>query len=350
MSSREPWTVALAESGQLPDSVIRFGIRRLLRGRLAEQAAGDPFLAAERLASFADALREAPIALRPERANDQHYEVPPAFFREVLGPRLKYSCALFDGPEDTLRGAEDRMLDLTCQRAGIEDGMRVLDLGCGWGSLSLWIAEHYPTCRVVSVSNSKPQREHILGECDRLGHDRIEVVTADVNDFQPEGRFDRVVSIEMFEHVRNWGALFERISSWLQPDGQAFLHFFCHRDVAYPYEDRGDGDWMTRHFFTGGIMPADSMPYLFSEALRVDRHWRVDGKHYARTADAWLARLDERRDAILPVLADCYGQDEAEHWFQRWRLFFLAVSELFGFRSGREWWVAHYRLVPQVRS
>jgi cyclopropane-fatty-acyl-phospholipid synthase len=246
-----------------------------------------------------------------------------------------------------LAAADEAMLALTCQRAEMADGMRVLDLGCGWGSLSLWLAEHYPSCRVLAVSNSKPQREFILGRCARLGLDNVEVLTADVNHFAPEQRFDRVLSVEMFEHVRNHELLLARIAAWLEPDGKLFVHHFAHREYAYPYETQGDDDWMGRHFFSGGIMPSDDLLLHFQRDLVVERNWRVNGVHYQKTCEAWLARQDARREALLPILAGVYGAQEADRWFQRWRIFFLACSELFGYGEGNEWWVTHVRMAPR---
>jgi cyclopropane-fatty-acyl-phospholipid synthase len=234
------------------------------------------------------------------------------------------------------------MLALTCERAGIEDEMRVLDLGCGWGSLSTWIARNYPHCRVLALSNSKDQREHILSRRDTLGLTGLEVVTADVNYFEASDRFDRVVSVEMFEHVRNHPLLLSRIARWLEPEGRLFVHAFCHRSLAYPYEAEGESNWMGRHFFTGGMMPSDAWLLRCQDDLRVLRQWRLSGEHYQRTLDAWLRNLDTSRELAREILQDVYGPDQASIWLQRWRLFLLACSELFGYRGGQEWWVGHY--------
>ncbi len=338
--------IGLAEAGWLPDAAIRRGIRALLRRRLREVHGADA--AATRGALLAT-LAASPIALATDAANAQHYEVPAEFFGLALGPRRKYSACWF-APGDDLARAEERMLALTCERAEIEDGMRILDLGCGWGSLTLWLAERYPRARVLAVSNSKSQREHVLGECARRGFGHVQVVTGDANRFEPEGRFDRVVSIEMFEHLRNWPRMLARVARWLEPEGRAFLHVFCHRDTPYLFEDRGASDWMARHFFSGGLMPSADLIDAFDRNLRVEARWSLGGVHYARTAEAWLRNLDASREPALEVLARAHGSAEARRALQRWRLFFLACAELFAFRSGREWGVAHYRLVPAERA
>jgi len=336
----------LAESGRLPDGLVRWGIRGILERKLAELARSGP---AARDAFVAE-LRRSPVALVPDQANAQHYEWPPAFFEAVLGPRLKYSCAWFPPGVDDLAEAEEAMLALTCERAALEDGMTVLDLGCGWGSLALWIAERYPRCRVLAVSNSKAQREFVVGRASGLGLGNLEVRTADMNAFESERRFDRVVSVEMFEHMRNWEALLQRISHWLEPEGRLFLHFFAHRTWAYPYESDGADDWMGRHFFTGGMMPSADLLDHFSEHLEVEAHWEVSGVHYQRTCQAWLRRQDAAHKALAPILEAAVGAREASVAFQRWRLFFLACAELFASGGGEEWRVCHRRLRPRAQD
>jgi cyclopropane-fatty-acyl-phospholipid synthase len=337
----------LAEAGLVPDALVRAGIRRLLRRRLRELVLDGCEAQAEAAEAFRSEQRLRPVALVPDLANAQHYEVAPAFFERVLGPRMKYSCALWPAGAADLAAAEEAMLALTCRRAEVADGMRVLDLGCGWGSLSLWLAERHPGCRVLAVSNSKLQREFILGRCARLGLRNVEVVTADVNRFAPDRRFDRVISVEMFEHVRNHERLLSRIASWLEPDGKLFVHHFAHRTRAYAFEAGGRDDWMGRHFFSGGIMPSDDLLLHCQQDLAVERSWRVSGQHYRRTAEAWLARQDAQRAQLLAILADGCGPAQARLAFERWRIFFLACAELFGFRGGDEWWVTHVRMVPR---
>lgn len=332
----------LAEAGVFPDPALRFGIRRLLEDRLRQSVGGDQAARAREEAALVEAFRKGPIAISTDAANEQHYEVPAAFFEEVLGPRLKYSCCLWDASTTDLGAAEERMLELTAERAGIEDGMRILDLGCGWGSFTLWAAERFPNAEVFGVSNSRVQRNLILSRASSRGLDNVRVETADINVFDPRTRFDRVVSIEMMEHVRNHPALFARIASWLSPGGSAFAHIFCHRSRTYAYEARDASDWMARHFFTGGMMPSESLFERYQDDLVLADRWRVGGDHYARTCNAWLERLDQKRDVVLPILVEGYGND-ATRWFHRWRLFFMACAELFAYRGGREWFVSHYR-------
>jgi cyclopropane-fatty-acyl-phospholipid synthase len=338
------WAIELAERRVAPDSLVRIGMRRVLGQRLRSQRR-DGASAEE----FARAMRSEPIAVATDDANRQHYELPPDFFATVLGPYLKYSSCLWDDDVHTLAEAEERMLALTCERSGIRDGMEVLDLGCGWGSLSLWIARHYPGCRVLAVSNSRLQAEFIRRRCAEEGIDRVDVVTSDMNDFHTERRFHRVVSVEMFEHMRNWGKLFQRVAGWLRPDGAFLQHVFCHREHAYLYLDRGASDWMARHFFTGGIMPSEDLPRQFPEHLEVVDQWRVNGLHYSRTLEAWREAMDANREPLLPVFEATYGTD-ADRWFARWRMFFMACSELFRYGNGLEWFVVHTLLRPKSCS
>jgi len=331
----------MAEAGVFPDLVLRSGTRHLLRRRLRESVSGSLEARTREQSALMDRLANGPIAVAVAAANEQHYEVPAPFFELVLGPRLKYSCCQWDSSTRDLAAAEEAMLELTSRRAEIEDGMRVLDLGCGWGSFSLWAAERFPNSRILAVSNSRLQRDFIEARAADRGLTNVRVQTADINDFEPDEQFDRLVSIEMMEHVRNHRALFERIARWLAPGGLAFSHIFCHRSHAYTYEHRDPSDWMAKNFFTGGMMPSEELFGRYQDHLALREQWRVNGRHYHRTCDAWLERLDKNRDDALQILADGYGSD-ASRWFHRWRLFFIACSELFAYRGGEEWFVSHY--------
>jgi len=344
MSSVTAKAVDWTETGLVPDSVIRAGIRRLLERKLKEIHAGDVEKSAIIKNRFVQMMGTSPIALVPHLANEQHYEVPAAFFSEVLGINRKYSCCYWPKGVEDLESAEESALQVTVERAGIEDGMKVLDLGCGWGSLSLWIAEHFPKASVTSVSNSQSQRDYIAKAAENRGLDNIEVHVCDMNDFAAPGTYDRIVSVEMFEHMRNYPELFRRISGWLEPDGRFFMHIFCHRTTPYEYVDKGPSDWMSRHFFSGGIMPSADLPMRVAGDLAVERHWQWNGDHYARTLRAWLDRMDSRRNAVMPILEETYGKDQADRWRMRWRIFFMACEELFAYNGGREWYVSHYLL------
>ena len=344
-------TLDVVERGWVPDIAVRAGIRELVRRRRKSLQVDVPQL--EVNAAFADQLRQSPVAVATQAANQQHYEVPAGFFEKVLGPHLKYSCCYYPMGNESLAEAEAEMLKLTCQRADLVDGQNILELGCGWGSLTLWMAAHYPQSQIIAVSNSHSQRQHIEHRCHSLGLTNVQVITADANNLAAHsheliaaGAFDRVVSVEMFEHMRNWPALLARIANWLTPEGRLFLHVFCHRDYPYLYEDRGPSDWMARHFFTGGMMPSDDLLLQFQDDMQVEQRWSVNGGHYERTANQWLENLDQQRDYVLPILAATYGQDEAQRWVQRWRLFFMGCAGTFGHRKGQEWRVAHYRLRP----
>ncbi|MBT8082881.1 MAG: cyclopropane-fatty-acyl-phospholipid synthase family protein [Gammaproteobacteria bacterium] len=334
------WT----ELGLVPDTVIRAGIRRLLESKRREIHSGDVEFAADAMNRFVAHMDESPVALVPDLANEQHYEVPADFFELVMGEHLKYSCGYWPQGVSSLTDSERTALGVTTERARIEDGMSVLDLGCGWGSLSLWIAGRFPDSHVTSVSNSASQRDFILARAAARGLNNIEVAVADMNDFDTERRFDRIVSVEMFEHMRNWGELYRRVAGWLAPDGRFFQHVFCHRSTPYPYEDKGPGDWMSRHFFSGGMMPAADLPLRFPRHLNVEKRWHWSGTHYARTCNAWLQRMDSNRQQIMPVLEACYGESNASLWWQRWRIFFMACAELFDYDEGQEWFVGHYLL------
>jgi cyclopropane-fatty-acyl-phospholipid synthase len=342
MSKLAESAIGWTESGLVPDRAIRAGIRRLLVQRLKEIDARDIERSSANLDAFVEAMRTAPVAPVPELANEQHYEVPAAFYDQVLGSHRKYSSGYWPAGCTSLESAEAEALRLTCQHASIEDGMSILELGCGWGSLSMWIAERYPDCRITAVSNSNSQRQYIEAKAAHRGLTNLSVLTCDMNDFEAPGRFDRVVSVEMFEHMRNYEELFGRINRWLSPDGRFFMHIFCHRSCAYAYEDNGPGDWMSRHFFSGGIMPSADLPLHFQRDLALEHRWLWSGKNYQKTANAWLANMDRRKDAVMKILADTYGEERAAQWFMRWRIFFMACAELFAYDDGQEWLVGHY--------
>jgi cyclopropane-fatty-acyl-phospholipid synthase len=330
--------IRLTEHGFMPDFAIREGIRRLCRQRLQTEASRHD------IAAFARRMRAFPqLAPVPEKANEQHYEVPSSFFGYVLGPHRKYSCCFFPDATTTLAQAEAFALAETCRRAQLDDGQDILELGCGWGSLSLWMAAQYPNSRITAVSNSASQRHYIEAQAAARGLANLRVITSDMNRFQPPGQYDRIVSVEMFEHMRNYAELLRRIESWMKPGARLFVHIFCHRQFAYEYETEGEHNWMGRYFFTGGIMPSFDIFSHFEDHLRVEERWQWDGTHYQRTAGAWLANLDASAAAVLPILERTYGDGESTRWYHRWRVFFLSCAELFGFHQGREWIVGHYR-------
>ncbi|MFM8332436.1 MAG: SAM-dependent methyltransferase [Candidatus Methylumidiphilus sp.] len=342
--------IELAEQGKLPDRLIRLGIRQLLAARLNTLPLADCQAAAEYTAEFIRQMDQAPLALVPEKANEQHYEVPAAFFEAVLGRHRKYSGCHWPAGVDSLDEAEALALQATCERAGLSDGQDVLELGCGWGSLSLWMAEHYPDSRITGVSNSQTQRAHILAEAERRGLTNLNIIACDMNEFAAAGHYDRIVSVEMFEHMRNWRELFKRVNGWLKPEGRFFMHVFCHRALPYLFTVDDDSDWMSQHFFSGGMMPSDGLPAQFQEHLRLLRTWRWDGRHYEKTANAWLANMDSRKAQIWPILEQTYGAGQAQIWWMRWRIFFMACAELWAYANGQEWWVSHYLFERRTTS
>ena len=375
--------VDLCERGLIPDALTRLGMRKLMQRRLLDEGRDNGEARSRRYNEFLAELRAGPIAVETKAANQQHYEVPAEFFHLHLGPRLKYSCCLYPSGNETLARAEELMLELYAARAGLKDGMRILDLGCGWGSLSLWLAEKFPASKIVGLSNSHGQREFILRRAADRGLHNLTVVTGNIVDFQfpPsfDAQFDRVISIEMFEHMKNYGLLLHKVSRWMKPDAKLFVHIFVHRLLAYHFEakesphpttgstggsplsrDAGEGrksaaegrrvtqgDWMSRYFFTGGTMPSENLLLNFQDDLKLETQWWVSGTHYEKTANHWLAGMDARKSEIMPVFRQGYGGPGATLWFNRWRMFYMAVAELFGYAGGEEWGVGHYLFVSR---
>jgi cyclopropane-fatty-acyl-phospholipid synthase len=336
--------IDLCERGLVPDALTRLGIRRLCAQRLREEHAHDADTAWQGFQRRLDELRRSPLAIETDAANRQHYEVPARFFELCLGKRLKYSSCYYPRGDETLDQAEEAMLALYGERAELADGQRILELGCGWGSLTLWMAERYPNARITGVSNSHGQREHILARARARGLGNVDILTCDVNLLMLDGRYDRVVSIEMFEHMRNYAGLLRNIAGWMEADARLFVHIFCHRELMYPFETEGEDKWMGRHIFTGGLMPAADTLLHFQDDLVLQQQWRLSGTHYEKTSNHWLANHDANRDEVLRVLESAYGSaTDARRWHQRWRMFWMACAELFGFDGGNEWLVAHYR-------
>jgi len=333
--------LSMIEKGFIPDLLVRTGIRALLRKRLIDINSNECELADKNQMKMISVMNASPIAMNTSSANEQHYEVPPEFYELILGERFKYSCCFWGEGTDNLNHAEINALKITCKRAMLNDGQTILDMGCGWGSLSLWIAENYPNTSVLSVSNSKTQKIFIENIAKSKHLTNIQVITEDMKEFNTDKKFDRIVSLEMFEHMKNYKKLFNRVSSWLKSDGLFFMHIFCHKTVPYEFIDNGPNDWMSRHFFTGGIMPSDDLPLFFQDDLSIMKRWRWNGNHYARTCNAWLKRMDSQEPAIAEVLEKVYG-DNKEQWRQRWRIFFMSCAELFAFNGGNEWYVSHY--------
>lgn len=340
--------ISLAEKGLVPDSVIRQGIRRLSQTRLDEIYASNCEMGAKIESDFISAMNQSPIALVPELANAQHYEVPAKFFQLCLGQHRKYSSCFWLPETKSLDEAEANALQLSCEHADLQDGQKILELGCGWGSLTLWMAAHYPNSEITAVSNSNSQREYITKTADERGLTNIKVITCDMNHFTPnefttQPQFDRIVSIEMFEHMRNHQLLYGKVHDWLVPGGKFFMHIFVHRSTPYAFEVQGGDDWMSQFFFSGGMMPSDDLPLRFQQKLKLKQRWRWDGTHYEKTANAWLNNMDRQQDAITPILENTYGAGEATKWRNRWRIFYMACAELFGYKNGQEWWVSHYQ-------
>lgn len=335
------FTIKLLEKNVLPDAAIRKGIRNLLKMRLDSlrrewlDDEQDAFI------KMVELLRKDAIAVEADKANEQHYELPPVFFEKVLGPYLKYSSGYWKNSTD-LASSEKEMLELTVSRAELQDGHNILELGCGWGSLTTYMAEKYPNAKITAVSNSAPQRQFIENKLKQNNLNNVEVITADVTHFETEKKFDRVVSVEMFEHMRNYQQLLAKINSWLVDDGKLFVHIFAHHKYTYLFEVNDETDWMAKYFFTGGIMPSNHLFFYFNDDLVVKKHWLIDGRHYSKTLEAWLVQMTKQKPVIYPILQETYGKENARKWWVYWRTFFMACSELFAYNKGHEWMVNHY--------
>jgi cyclopropane-fatty-acyl-phospholipid synthase len=336
------WYTSLVEKDIVPDSIIRIGIRKLLKQRLKDEDKGNPEAQQEHFMKLVEELKQSPVAVNTADANQQHYEVPADFYTHVLGRHLKYSSGYWKDGVTNIETSERDMLELTCQRAELKDGQKVLELGCGWGSLSLFMAANFPNSKITSVSNSHSQKAYIDEQSRKRNITNLTIITADINIFQIDEQFDRVVSVEMFEHMRNYELLLKKVGSFLKPDGKLFVHIFTHKDYAYKFEVVDDTDWMSKYFFTGGIMPSDHLLLYFPNHVKIEKHWRVSGMHYSKTSEAWLQNMDAAKPQIMEIMKRTYGESEAVRWWVYWRIFFMACAELWGYDNGKEWMVSHY--------
>ncbi|MCB1175992.1 MAG: class I SAM-dependent methyltransferase [Leptospiraceae bacterium] len=332
----------LVEKNIIPDFLIRIGIRTLLSQRLVDEEKGSIEENQTHLLNYIEDLKKSPIAINTEDANEQHYEVPTEFYKYVLGKRMKYSGGYWPEGVTTLDESEEAMLKLSCERAELKDGHEVLDLGCGWGSLSLYIADKYPNCKITGVSNSKTQKEYIDSVCKEKGFKNVEIITQDMNDFTTDKKFDRLMSVEMLEHMKNYEKLFEKFAGFMKPDALFFVHIFTHIKYAYHFEVKDSSDWMSKYFFTGGMMPSDNLFLYFQKDLKIANHWRVNGSNYGKTGEAWLEKMDKHKKEIMPIFEKTYGKENATKWWVYWRIFFMACAELWFFHSGEEWLISHY--------
>ena len=334
------------ERGYFPDFMVRMGIRKLVSQRLKEEKADQVELCDQRYHEFLEEIKSSALAIDIDKANEQHYEVDADFYHHALGARRKYSSCYYRGDEG-LDEAEENMLALYLERGEFVDGQDILELGCGWGSITLYLAEKLPNSNIVGISNSNSQRRYIMSQAQQRGFDHVNIITCDINDLKLSQSFDRVISIEMFEHVRNYQNLFKNIAGWLKADGKLFVHVFCHRFLMYPFIAEGDDNWMAKHFFSGGQMPAADTFYHFQEQLKIDRRWINSGQHYEKTSNHWLENMDRNKAQIMPIFERVYGED-ARLWFQRWRIFFMSCAEMFGYDKGRQWFVSHYLFSKQA--
>lgn len=333
---------SLLEKNLIPDSLIRFQIRNLLKQRLREEKKANSELQQSHLMQLIDELKNSPIAIETNAANEQHYEVPTEFYQFCLGKHLKYSSGYWKEGVTDIDTSEKDMLELSCERAELQNGQRVLELGCGWGSLSLYMAQKFPESQFTVISNSKTQKLYIDEQANSRGLNNLTVLTVNINSFQLTQQFDRVVSVEMFEHMRNYQKLMKLVASHLKPNGKLFVHIFTHQSFTYKFEVKDESDWMSKYFFTGGIMPSDDLLFYFNDDLHVEKHWHVSGLHYSKTSEAWLSNMDKHKQQILPLFEKTYGANQALKWWVYWRIFFMACAELWAFNNGEEWIVSHY--------
>lgn len=340
---------SLLEKNIIPDFLLRQGIRHLLAQRLKDEDKGSIEANQQHLTQLIAELKKSPIAIETKAANEQHYEVPTEFYKLCLGKHLKYSSGYWKDGVTDIDTSELDMLEMTCLRTELNDGQDVLELGCGWGSLSLFMAQKFPASDFTVVSNSRTQKEYIDGQSIQRGLKNLEVITSDMNIFNIKKKFDRIVSVEMFEHMRNYEKLLEKIAGFLRNDGKLFVHIFTHKTLAYKFEVRDESDWMSKYFFSGGIMPSDDLLFHFNTHFNTEQHWRINGMHYSKTAEAWLKNMDTNKNKIIPLFEETYGKDHALKWWVYWRIFFMACAELWGYNNGNEWMVSHY-LFKKVRS